>query len=406
LATNYIESERETGAGRKVVVAMSGGVDSSVAAVLLARAGFDVIGVTMRLYNAPSASAARLNRACCSIEDVEDARATCRKIGARHHFMNFEREFKAHVIDYFVGEYERGRTPYPCLACNDRLKFNFLMERAALFGAELVATGHYARIAQREPSTDAAVEQGGPSPHTTYRLLRAVDPAKDQSYVLYTLAQDQLAHTLLPVGDYTKAEIREIAREAGLGVADKPDSQDICFIPDGDYRSYVAERLQDPRPGSVVDTGGRVLRSHGGIHEFTIGQRKGLGLPGGDAQPLYVTAIDHRTATVTVGPAEGLQRRELFASAVNWISGGPAGPVEVEARIRYRGREERAVVTPLEDDAVQIEFDRPQRAVTPGQAVVFYRGDEVLGGGTIELEAPEPDVPGQFSPPAEPARSR
>jgi tRNA-specific 2-thiouridylase len=352
---------------------MSGGVDSSVAAVLLARAGFEVIGVTMRLYSAPTPSAARLNRACCSIEDVEDARATCRKVGARHHFMNFEREFKAHVIDYFVGEYERGRTPYPCLACNDRLKFDFLMERASLFGAEYVATGHYARV---------AVEGG------VYRLRRAVDPSKDQSYVLYRMTQDQLRRTLLPAGEHTKAEIRQIARDAGLGVADKPDSQDICFVPDGDYRSFVAGRIRDSRPGNVVDAEGRVLRAHEGIHEFTIGQRRGLGLPGGDGQPLYVTGIDPRTATVTIGPAEALQRRELYASAVNWVNGAPDRPVELEARIRYRGREERALVTPLEGASAKIEFEQPQRAVTPGQAIVFYRGSDVIGGGTIELEAP------------------
>ncbi|MBI4218883.1 MAG: tRNA 2-thiouridine(34) synthase MnmA [Chloroflexi bacterium] len=359
------------GNGRRVVVAMSGGVDSSVAAVLLAEAGYEVIGVTMRLWSAPTPQAARLNRACCSIEDVEDARATCRKIGARHHFMNFEREFRAHVIDYFIGEYEKGRTPYPCLACNDRLKFDFLMKRgAALFDAGLVATGHYARVEE----TDGE-----------YRLLRSVDPSKDQSYVLYTLTQEQLSRVLLPVGDYSKPEIRDIARRHGLGVADKPDSQDICFVPDGDYRSFVEARIQDRRPGKVVDMDGRVLRAHDGIHAFTIGQRKGLGLPGGDDRPLYVTSIDHSTGTVTLGPAESLLRGELFASSVNWIHGAPSEPISVEARIRYRARDERALVTPLPDSWAKIEFESPQRAVTPGQAVVFFDGEELLGGGTIEL---------------------
>jgi len=352
---------------------MSGGVDSSVAALLLARAGCEVVGVTMRLFSPANPAAARLSRSCCSIEDVEDARATCRKIGARHHFMNFEREFKSHVIDYFVGEYERGRTPYPCLACNDRLKFDFLLERAALFGAEFVATGHYARI---ERTGEAS------------RLLRAVDATKDQSYVLFRLTQEQMRRTLLPVGDFTKAQVRSIAREAGLAVADKPDSQDICFIPDGDYRAFVGDRVGQPRQGNVVDAGGRVLRAHAGVHEFTIGQRRGLGLPGGDDEPLYVTAIDGASATVTVGPVKDLDRRELYASGVNWTGGEPPGPIDVDARIRYRGREEGAVVTPLGDDVARVEFVRPQRAVTPGQAVVFYRGDEVIGGGTIELTRP------------------
>jgi tRNA-specific 2-thiouridylase len=356
-----------------VVVAMSGGVDSSVAALLLARAGYEVVGVTMRLYSVANPVAARLSRSCCSIEDVEDARATCRKISARHHFMNFEREFKSHVIDYFVGEYERGRTPYPCLACNDRLKFDFLMERAALFGAEFVAAGHYARIGRA----------GGSS-----QLLRAIDGTKDQSYVLFRLTQEQMRRTLLPVGDFTKAQVRSIARDAGLTVADKPDSQDICFIPDGDYRAFVGGRVGMPRPGNVVDGEGRILRAHAGVHEFTIGQRRGLGLPGGDDEPLYVTAIDAASATVTVGPIGDLDRCELYASGVNWTGGVPTGEIEVDARIRYRGREERAIVTPLGHDAARVEFVRPQRAVTPGQAVVFYRGEEVIGGGTIELTRP------------------
>jgi tRNA-specific 2-thiouridylase len=348
---------------------MSGGVDSSVAALLLARAGYEVVGVTMRLFSPANPAAARLSRSCCSIEDVEDARATCRKIGARHHFMNFEREFKAHVIDYFVGEYERGRTPYPCLACNDRLKFDFLMERAAIFGAEFVATGHYARIARDREAC---------------RLLRAVDGAKDQSYVLFRLTQAQLRRTVLPIGDFTKTQVREIARGAGLSVADKPDSQDICFIPDGDYRAFVGGRIGRPKPGNVVDGEGRVLRAHEGVHEFTIGQRRGLGLPGGDGEPLYVTAIDGETATVTVGPAAELDRHELYASDVNWIGERPPVPIAVDARIRYRGREDRATVTPIGDRGARVEFDRPQRAITAGQAVVFYRGDEVVGGGTIE----------------------
>jgi tRNA-specific 2-thiouridylase len=363
--------------GERVVVAMSGGVDSAVTAALLARRGYEVIGVTMRLFSTPEARAGRLSKSCCSIEDVEDARAVCRAIGAQHYYLNFEKEFRQHVIGYFVSEYERGRTPYPCLACNDRLKFHFLMQRAELMDAGLVATGHYARV----------VSAGG-----VYRLLRAADPGKDQSYVLYSLTQPQLARLLLPVGEFTKAQVRESAREMGLTVADKPDSQDICFVPDGDYREFIGPRLRAPAPGNIVDSSGRVLGSHEGIHGFTIGQRKGLPLPGGAGRPLFVTALDPDSATVTVGPGEELMRREFFASAVNWISGEtPDAPVVVTARIRYRGAEDTARVTPLApapsgEKWARIEFERPQRAVTPGQAVVFYRGDEALGGGSIELD--------------------
>lgn len=355
---------------RRVVVAMSGGVDSSVAAALLADAGFDVVGVTMRLFSAPSDEAARLNRSCCSVEDVEDARSVCREIGTRHYFMNFEREFKQHVIDYFVGEYSKGRTPYPCLACNDRLKFDFLMKRADLLDADFVATGHYAQLAT----------EGG-----RVRLRKAVDPMKDQSYVLYTLRQDQMHRLLLPVGGHSKDAIRDIARERALAVADKPDSQDICFIPDGDYRSFVAPRLDQVQPGVIRGPDGDVLREHEGVHNFTIGQRKGLGLPGGSGRPLFVSEIDPGTGTVRLGPVESLMRQEVFASAVNWTSGEtPSRPVSAKARIRYKSGDEHARITPMEGGA-RIEFDRPQRAPTPGQAIVFYDGDEVLGGGIIEL---------------------
>ena len=215
---------------------MSGGVDSSVAALLLTQAGYDVIGVTMRLYSETANEAARLNRSCCSIEDVEDARAVCRTLGIRHYFLNFEREFKRSVIDYFVAEYEKGRTPYPCLACNDRLKFDFLLSRAAALDAELISTGHYARIEMRDG---------------LFQLLRGVDPTKDQAYVLFTLSQAQMGSLLLPVGGYEKSAIREIAAENNLPVADKPDSQDICFIPDGDYRAFVEPRIQAAVPGAI-----------------------------------------------------------------------------------------------------------------------------------------------------------
>lgn len=360
---------------KRAVVAMSGGVDSSVAAALLARDGYDVIGVTMRLFNAPSEKVARLNKSCCSIEDVEDARNVCRKIGAKHYLLNFEEEFQRHVVDYFVSEYERGRTPHPCLACNDRLKFEFLIRRAELMDADMVATGHYARIRHVDGQ---------------YELLAGVDGLKDQSYVLYTLSQEQLAKLSLPIGDYSKDEIRDVARELGLAIADKPDSQDICFIPDGDYNRFIEPRLKRKSPGDIVDTEGNVLGNHDGIHGFTIGQRKRLPVVNNTTRPLYVTDINPESGRITVGPAEGLMKTRLYATGVNWVSGtAPVGAIRVEARIRYNGRNAPASVRALPNKGVEIEFDEPVRAITPGQAVVFYDGEVVLGGGLIETSLPE-----------------
>ncbi len=363
---------------KRALVAMSGGVDSSVAAALLAREGFDIVGVTMRLFNAPFEGAAKLSKSCCSLEDVEDARATCRIIGAKHYYMNFEKEFKQHVIDYFVGEYRQGRTPHPCLACNDRLKFSFLMDRAELMDADLVATGHYAQI---------GIGHSG-----RRKLLRGADALKDQSYVLYNLRQDQLRKLAFPVGGYSKDEIRAIARDAGLPVADKPDSQDICFIPTGTYREFVEERLDEPRSGVVVDVDGNVLAEHDGIHQFTIGQRKGLPMMGGTKRPIYVTSINSKSGKVTVGSVEGLLREEVYASSVSWINGRPPIGDEVTAKIRYRSPEESASVEMLSDGVAKVKFEQPVRACTPGQAIVFYNGDEVLGGGFIELESPLSDA--------------
>lgn len=352
---------------------MSGGVDSSVAAALLADEGYEVIGVTMRLFDAPFENAGKLSKSCCSLEDVEDARATCRLIGARHYYMNFEKEFQEHVIDYFVGEYEKGRTPHPCLACNDRLKFDFLMRRAELMDADIVATGHYARVTESDGS---------------FHLLRGKDTAKDQAYVLYTLTQEKLAKLRLPVGDYSKTEIRALAVKFGLPVADKPDSQDICFIPAGNYKQFVESRLKKPMPGVIRTSDGTVLGEHDGVHGFTIGQRKGLPTNGGTGKPVFVTRINAANGEVTVGQAQELMQTELYASGVSWIAGAvPERPVRAEARIRYNGRQEPATVIPSGDWA-KIIFDQPMRAVTPGQAVVFFDGDEALGGGLIESSAP------------------
>ena len=362
----------------RVIVAMSGGVDSSVAAVMLKEDGYEVIGVTMRLWSEDDSNAAPLSKRCCSVEDVNDARRVCDVIGARHYFLNFEREFQKHVVDYFVREYERGRTPHPCLACNDKMKFDFLLRRANFMDADYIATGHYARI--RHDSNG-------------YSLLKGVDGGKDQSYVLFTLTQTELARLLLPIGDFPKQRIREMAAEAGLAVADKPDSQEICFIPDGDYRKFVGERTK-PKPGDLVDQSGTVLGTHPGIQFFTVGQRRGLGLKGNTGQPMFVTNINAGTNQVTLGAHEDLMRRELWASRVNFLDGRPPdGPTEISAKIRYRANDAPATLVPMAgngEDWVEITFHQPQRAVTPGQAVVFYQGERVLGGGIIETDAPRP----------------
>ena len=356
----------------RVVVAMSGGVDSSVAALLLMQEGYEVIGVTMRLWSVKQDDAPPMSKRCCSVEDVEDARRVCQVIGARHYFMNFEREFQRHVVDYFVQEYDRGRTPHPCLACNDKIKFDFLLRRATFLDADYIATGHYARIRPNGPDL---------------QLLKGKDERKDQSYVLFTLGQRELRRLLLPIGEYNKDEIRQLAAEAGLPVADKPDSQDICFITDGDYRKFVGERAK-PKPGDLVDTQGTTMGKHPGIQFFTVGQRRGLGLTGNTGMPKYVVKIDSETNQVVLGSEEELLSRTLWASDVNFMSGTPPeGPIEVGAKIRYKATVSPATVTPHNGWA-EIRFHEPQRAVTPGQAVVFYRGEQVVGGGIIEVNAP------------------
>ena len=350
----------------RVVVAMSGGVDSSVAALLLAKEGYDVIGVTMRLWSTPdSQEASPRHRGCCSVEDVDDARRVCQILGVPHYFLNFEREFQAHVVDYFVQEYTRGRTPHPCLACNDKIKFNFLLRRALVMEADYIATGHYARVTQEDGR---------------WRLLKGVDATKDQSYILHTLRQEELARTLLPVGWYPKSRIRDIAREGGLPTADKPDSQDICFIPSGDYRAFLQERVA-PKPGDIVDSQGNVLGTHDGIELFTVGQRRGLGIH--SDIPLYVLRVNADRHQVVVGTSEELLSDTLRASSVNYPAGEPQGPTAVTARIRYKASEVPATLYPNGTHAV-IQFDAPQRAVTPGQAVAFYQGEHLLGGGIIE----------------------
>lgn len=350
---------------QRVVVAMSGGVDSAVAAGLLARQGFDVVGITMRLWTLNDPDAPRHKKRCCSVEDTDDARRAADAIGIPHYVLNMEREFHERVIDHFVAEYGRGRTPNPCLACNEHVKFRALLDRAVALDADFLATGHYARIER----------VGG-----RQRLLRAADTDKDQSYVLYTMGQAELARTLFPVGGYAKPEIRALAAEMGLGLEDKPDSADICFVPDGDYRAFVRARL--PQTAGVIrDERGDVIGSHDGVAGFTVGQRRGIGVATGERR--FVTSIDAAGNIVTVGPEEDLLARALTAEHVNWIGGAPSVAIRATVKIRYRAPAAPATVTPLPDGGARVEFDAPQRAITPGQAAVFYDGDEVLGGGAI-----------------------
>ena len=359
------------GIRNRVVVAMSGGVDSSVAALLLTRQGYDVIGVTMKLYDIDQADLPEYYRGCCTLDDVEDARAVCRILGVPHYVLNVQREFRAFVIDYFRSEYENGRTPHPCIACNDKIKFSFLARRARMLQASHVATGHYARI-----ESDGA---GG------WALRRGVDADKDQSYVLFGMRQEQLAATLMPVGRYPKPQIRQLAADAGFPNADKPDSQDICFIPTGDYREFLRQRT-DERPGEIVDAAGNVLGQHEGIQYFTVGQRRGLGLSGGP--PKFVIRLEPDTRRVVVGSEDGLYQDTMYVDPVSWVSGAPpAEPADADVKIRYKFAEAPATVL-ADGSGALVRFREPQRAITPGQAAVFYRGDTVLGGGPIASHQP------------------
>jgi tRNA-specific 2-thiouridylase len=363
-----------------IAVAMSGGVDSSVVAGMMRRQGYDVVGLTMQLWNQrrlPELQTDEATGRCCSLDDVYDARAVAQHVGIPYYVVNFEQRFEQEVVKPFIEEYLAGRTPIPCTLCNNFVKFDQFIDMAAGIGAERIATGHYARI-------ECNPESG------RYELRRGVDRAKDQTYFLFGLTQAQLARTEFPLGGFTKPQVRELARELGIPVAGKNDSQEICFVPNGDYaqfiRAYFREQGIDPDAtrGAIVDRDGRVLGEHSGVHHFTIGQRKGLGIAA--REPLYVIATEPSSQTVVVGANDDLLRASLTARDVNWVSIPPiTEPRRAQVKIRNKHMPAPATLAPLADlSRVGVRFDEPQRAVTPGQAVVFYDGDIVIGGGWID----------------------
>jgi tRNA-specific 2-thiouridylase len=365
----------------KIAVAMSGGVDSSAAAAALKAGGHELVGFTMQLWNQRRGlnldeNGEPLPSRCCSLDDVYDARRVAEELGFPFYVLNLEKDFERDVVEPFVQSYLDGETPIPCVACNSRLKFASLDRLAQSLGCEKVATGHYARI-----EFDEATNR--------YKLLRGLDERKDQSYFLWELTQAQLSRVIFPLGGLTKTETREIARRSGLAVAEKSESQEICFVPDGDYAGFIDRYLESenridetPRAGEIIDTQGRTLGEHAGVHRYTVGQRRGIGVSA--ERPLYVVQIEARSNRVVVGGEEELLSREFVAQGVNWIAfDEPREAVRAEVRVRYRHLPATATIEMIADHRARIVFDEPQRAITPGQATVFYRGDEVLGGGWI-----------------------
>ncbi|MEY8353162.1 tRNA 2-thiouridine(34) synthase MnmA [Lachnospiraceae bacterium 54-53] len=354
----------------KVVVGMSGGVDSSVAAWLLKEQGYDVIGVTMQIWQDEDSATQEEHGGCCGLSAVDDARRVAWDLGIPYYVMNFKEEFRSQVIDYFVEEYQKGRTPNPCIACNRYVKWESLLKRSLEIGADYIATGHYAQIDQL--------------PGGRYALKKSVTEAKDQTYALYNLTQHQLSCTLMPVGAYSKDQIREIADRINLRVAHKPDSQEICFIPDNNYAEFIEENAGEKAPeGNFVDLDGQVIGRHKGITHYTVGQRKGLNLSMG--YPVFVVEIRPETNEVVIGRGDDVYSHTLKANHLNWmaIDGLHGEELRVSAKIRYSHKGAMCTIREAEEGVVECRFDEPQRAITPGQAVVFYQGDYVVGGGTI-----------------------
>ncbi|NIM57991.1 MAG: tRNA 2-thiouridine(34) synthase MnmA [Candidatus Aminicenantes bacterium] len=356
----------------RVVVAMSGGVDSSLAAALLQEQGYEVIGITMNLFSLPKEYCrSEQLRSCCGWQAVEDANQVAHTLGISHYVANLRQEFEKKVISDFCEQYSLGRTPNPCIRCNQYIKFETLMGRAKKLKADYLATGHHARIVHDSKTG-------------RYLLKKGKDKKKDQSYFLYPITQDQLSRTLMPIGDFTKEKVREKAREFVLPVAQRPESQEICFVPDKDYPGFLQSRIPEAfRSGPIVDLKDRVLGQHKGIGYYTVGQRRGMGIAA--PQPLYVLAIRREKNTIVVGTNDKLYERKLHATRVNLISGERiAKPLRIKAKIRHKHKESKALLTPSNSDQAIVEFEKPQRAITPGQAVVFYDGDVVVGGGIID----------------------
>lgn len=366
-STQHLVLGTQHSARKRVLAALSGGVDSAVAAALLVEAGYEVIAISMLL----AGNVESRDGGCCSIDDFQDARRVAEQLNIPYYVLNLKEAFRERVINVFTDEYLRGRTPNPCLLCNRDLKFDLLWQRARELDADFVATGHYAQIRY-----DADTEH--------YQLLRGTDQRKDQSYFLFTLTQAQLARTLFPVGHMTKDDVREKARSLGLRLAEKPESQDICFIPDGDYARFIEQRLPEGqiKTGVIVDQEGHTLGVHDGVHRFTVGQRRGLGL-GGLTEPKYVTQIDAQNGRVTVGAKSQLGARGFVATDVNWTEGDPEEERNIMVKIRYRHPAIAARVVPQAARKAEVRFEKTSPAVTPGQAAVFYDGDRVLGGGWI-----------------------
>lgn len=365
----------------KLAVAMSGGVDSSAAAAILKEQGHELVGFTMQLWNqrrgiSVDENGETLPSRCCSLDDVYDARRVAEELGFPFYVLNLEREFERDVVQPFVASYLSGETPIPCVSCNSRLKFASLDQLAASLGCDKVATGHYARV-EYDEETDL------------YRLLRGRNLDKDQSYFLWELTQDQLSRAMFPLGEMSKPEVREVAREHGLAVAEKSESQEICFVPDGNYAGFIDRYLASedatdrlPGTGEIVNGSGAVVGHHEGIHRYTIGQRRGIGIAA--AEPLYVVNINAAKNQVVVGQQDELLTSEFTAAGINWVAfDRPDEPVRAEVRVRYRHQPATATIVPIANNRVRVSFDEPQRAITPGQATVFYRGDEVVGGGWI-----------------------